>query len=290
MRICRADFGHAKAFTSTYHGWAYDVAGNLISVPHEQDGYHDELDKAASGPIQVAQVSRSHGLVFGTWDPTAPSLDEYLRDYRGTSNRSSTGARRNGSHPRRLQVSDRLQLEVHRGTIRERHVPRRDQSRLGAHGLGPRAPGQHRGAGVPTPSGGKQFSSPNEHGIGFFTVGNFAQDGPVPAQWSRETCRCSSTAWARSARSTCAATTRSSRTSPTCPTAPSVAGIPAVLARSKVWAWGVVPVNAPDDMKDELRKNALRTFSPAGLLKQDDGRTGTRSRESCASRWRAAIR
>lgn len=29
MRICRSDAGNAKAFTCTYHGWAYDIAGNL---------------------------------------------------------------------------------------------------------------------------------------------------------------------------------------------------------------------------------------------------------------------
>ncbi|MBP2279118.1 Rieske 2Fe-2S domain-containing protein [Sphingomonas sp. PL20] len=36
MRICRADAGNAKAFTCTYHGWAYDTGGNLVSVPFEK--------------------------------------------------------------------------------------------------------------------------------------------------------------------------------------------------------------------------------------------------------------
>src|SRR3954452_19213948 len=35
MRICRADEGNARAFTCTYHGWVYDIAGNLTQVPHE---------------------------------------------------------------------------------------------------------------------------------------------------------------------------------------------------------------------------------------------------------------
>ena len=34
MRICRADCGNARAFTCSYHGWGYDLGGNLVSVPH----------------------------------------------------------------------------------------------------------------------------------------------------------------------------------------------------------------------------------------------------------------
>jgi len=35
MTIERATFGNAKSFTCTYHGWAYDIAGNLVNVPFE---------------------------------------------------------------------------------------------------------------------------------------------------------------------------------------------------------------------------------------------------------------
>ena len=50
MRICRADCGNARAFTCSYHGWGYDLAGNLVSVPHEADGYRNEIDKSQWGP------------------------------------------------------------------------------------------------------------------------------------------------------------------------------------------------------------------------------------------------
>jgi 3-phenylpropionate/trans-cinnamate dioxygenase alpha subunit len=81
MRICRADQGNIKAFTCTYHGWTYDIAGRMINVPHEEDGYHNELDKEAWGPIQVAQVTNYKGFVFGTWDATAPSFEDYLGEF-----------------------------------------------------------------------------------------------------------------------------------------------------------------------------------------------------------------
>ncbi|TRC52374.1 Rieske 2Fe-2S domain-containing protein, partial [Mannheimia haemolytica] len=32
-RVCRADFGATKNFTCTYHGWSFDTAGKLVSVP-----------------------------------------------------------------------------------------------------------------------------------------------------------------------------------------------------------------------------------------------------------------
>src|SRR4051812_30814636 len=35
MRICRADGGNTKAFMCSYHGWTYDLGGNLVSVPRE---------------------------------------------------------------------------------------------------------------------------------------------------------------------------------------------------------------------------------------------------------------
>src|SRR3984957_13725106 len=79
MRICRADTGNIKAFTCTYHGWTYDISGKLINVPHEEDGYHNELDKDAWGPIQV-RVESYKGFWFGTWDDTAPPLIDCLGD------------------------------------------------------------------------------------------------------------------------------------------------------------------------------------------------------------------
>ena len=32
-RVCRADRGNARYFTCSYHGWVYNNAGKLVSVP-----------------------------------------------------------------------------------------------------------------------------------------------------------------------------------------------------------------------------------------------------------------
>ncbi|MDP1670981.1 MAG: Rieske 2Fe-2S domain-containing protein, partial [Alphaproteobacteria bacterium] len=39
MKLCRADAGNARSFTCSYHGWAYNTAGDLVSVPFESDAY-----------------------------------------------------------------------------------------------------------------------------------------------------------------------------------------------------------------------------------------------------------
>jgi 3-phenylpropionate/trans-cinnamate dioxygenase alpha subunit len=38
----------------------------------------------------------------------------------------------------------------------------------------------------------------------------------------------------------------------------------------EIWAWTFVPVAAPDEVKNEMRINVLRTFSPGGMFEQDD--------------------
>jgi 3-phenylpropionate/trans-cinnamate dioxygenase alpha subunit len=82
MRICRSDEGTAKAFTCTYHGWAYDLEGNLINVPYEQRGYRNELDKSRWGALRVPRIARYKGLIFGTWSADTPDFIDYLGDAR----------------------------------------------------------------------------------------------------------------------------------------------------------------------------------------------------------------
>ena len=76
MRICRADAGNAKSFTCSYHGWAYDSGGRLVSVPFAQEAFPN-LDKEKWSPLQ-ARVDTYKGLIFANWDPDAPDLDSYL--------------------------------------------------------------------------------------------------------------------------------------------------------------------------------------------------------------------
>lgn len=80
--LCRADKGNARTFVCPYHGWGYDTSGKLVGVPGMKDYYYESLDRSQWGLPKVAQVDSYRGLIFGTLDPEAPSLEEYLGDIR----------------------------------------------------------------------------------------------------------------------------------------------------------------------------------------------------------------
>jgi phenylpropionate dioxygenase-like ring-hydroxylating dioxygenase large terminal subunit len=77
-RLCRADVGNAAFFTCAYHGWTYSNDGRLVGVPALQEAYFGELDFTQWGLVPVAQLDSYKGLLFATFDPTAPPLLDYL--------------------------------------------------------------------------------------------------------------------------------------------------------------------------------------------------------------------
>jgi phenylpropionate dioxygenase-like ring-hydroxylating dioxygenase large terminal subunit len=77
-RLCRADDGNAATFTCAYHGWTYRNDGQLVGVPYLKEAYHGELQREAWGLQPVAQLDNYKGLYFGTFDPEAPLLLDYL--------------------------------------------------------------------------------------------------------------------------------------------------------------------------------------------------------------------
>jgi 3-phenylpropionate/trans-cinnamate dioxygenase subunit alpha len=78
MAVCRADLGNAKSFLCSFHGWTYDAAGNLTTAPNFEGGYRGQLDKSQWGLVAVPRVESYKGLIFGCFDPDAPSLIDYL--------------------------------------------------------------------------------------------------------------------------------------------------------------------------------------------------------------------
>jgi len=77
--VCRAEEGHATSFMCTYHGWTYDLKGNLVGVPGFKEVYHEELDRENWGLIN-GRADDYKGWVFATLDEEAPELGEYLGD------------------------------------------------------------------------------------------------------------------------------------------------------------------------------------------------------------------
>jgi len=76
--VCRAEEGHATSFMCTYHGWTYDLKGNLVGVPGFKEVYHEELDRENWGLIKAAQVETYKGFIFACMDAEAPNLNDFL--------------------------------------------------------------------------------------------------------------------------------------------------------------------------------------------------------------------
>ena len=79
--VCRAEAGNAAIFRCPYHGWTYENTGELVGVMGERVVYGDRLDKSKLG-LKRARVGNYHGLLFATWNEDAPSLEDHLGPFR----------------------------------------------------------------------------------------------------------------------------------------------------------------------------------------------------------------
>jgi phenylpropionate dioxygenase-like ring-hydroxylating dioxygenase large terminal subunit len=74
--LCPADRGSVRTFACPYHGWTYDLTGDLLGVPYP--GGAPSFDKSAHGLVRAARVSSYRGFVFANLSPTGPTLAEHL--------------------------------------------------------------------------------------------------------------------------------------------------------------------------------------------------------------------
>jgi phenylpropionate dioxygenase-like ring-hydroxylating dioxygenase large terminal subunit len=82
MKVCRYESGNADLLRCPYHSWAYGLDGELKGVPHERTIYEGVLDRKEWGLVEVAQMALYKGTVWATWDPQAPDFETYLGDAR----------------------------------------------------------------------------------------------------------------------------------------------------------------------------------------------------------------
>lgn len=80
--LCLKRRGNANGITCVYHGWSYDLAGNLTGVAFErgvkrQGGMPDEF-KRSEHNLRKLTVGEFCGLVFGSFDESVPDIENYL--------------------------------------------------------------------------------------------------------------------------------------------------------------------------------------------------------------------
>lgn len=81
-KVCLYDRGRTASMVCSYHGWTFSPEGKLVGVPAYDEAYVGQLDRERWGLAEVPKVQCYGGLIFGCWDATAPSLEEYLGGYR----------------------------------------------------------------------------------------------------------------------------------------------------------------------------------------------------------------
>jgi 3-phenylpropionate/trans-cinnamate dioxygenase subunit alpha len=273
MRICRSDAGVSKTFTCTYHGWAYDLEGNLVNVPKEDWGYKNEIDKSKWGAVKV-RVDSYKGFYFGTWSEDVPDLEEYLGEM--AYNIDAVMGRWNDGLEF-VEGSTRWVIDCNWKFAAEQfcsdmyHAPISHASAMMAMTDNE----MYWNPDFPPEWNGQQFSG-NGHGAGFYykpavTIPNLVY-GPDFDEWH--------TAHADELIGNIGEE-RAKRFANHLTVFPNFSFLgeastmrvwhPRGPGQIEVWAWTYVPKAAPAEVKAAIRRGTQRMFSPAGSFETDDG-------------------
>ncbi len=80
MKVVQYDHGNTQLFTCPYHSWSFTTEGKLFGVPQYKNLYEDCLDKDQWSLIEVAKLENYKGTIWATWDKDAPDFLTYLGD------------------------------------------------------------------------------------------------------------------------------------------------------------------------------------------------------------------
>ncbi|MES9537674.1 SRPBCC family protein [Actinomadura sp. NPDC000600] len=273
MRICRADAGTAKTFTCSYHGWAYDLGGDLINVPAEDAGYHGEIDKARWSAHKVPRIANHKGFYFGCWSESTPEFADYLGDmafyFDAVVDRWDGGLEL-------VPGTSRWVIDCNWKFASEQFASDMYHAPI-AHASAMLALTEDPAFQVfpPYEAPGRQFAG-DGHGSGGNWLPVFPIPeptfGPVYTEWlaanKEEVFR---RIGAERAHKVWAHNTIFPNFSWLGQAATMRVWHPRGPGQIEVWAWTFVPRDAPDEVKDAIRQGNQRTFSPAGVFETDDG-------------------
>ncbi len=275
MRVCRADEGNAAAFTCAYHAWTYSNDGRLIGVPNHQDAYYNELDKEQWGLVPVAQLDSYCGLIFANWDATAPSLSDYLGDMKFymdlAFNRRPSGTEViGGVHKWTMPCNWKFAADNFVGDMY--HAGFTHGSAMKARvATGERPPQTANALTIGPLTNMMQVSPGGGHGMGV-GINRGASQGPVLNAYM-DSIRPEMEAHLGYERAHTLGVVHAS-------VFPNMSFLGAGTMRvwhpkgpekMEIWAWVFVDKEAPQEIKDEVRKESQFNFSAAGMFEQDDG-------------------
>lgn len=273
MKVCRADQGNVRAFTCTYHGWSYDVAGHLINVPNFEEGYYGELDMHRWGLIPVTQVDTYKGLIFGCFDPTAPPLLDYLGDsifYLDCFLDRREGGTEVLGGVQKWSFKGNWKLAAEQFAGDGYHVALSHASVM----MTVADPAALVDADpVAALKQGRQYASRLGHGAGVFP-----EDGSAPPLYPTPAI----TKYYEDTAEEMAAHLGRTRLTSHHTVFPNFSGLTGPFMTVRVWhpkgpnafetwSWVLVDKSAPPEMREEQRRFTTSQFSAAGMTEQDDG-------------------
>ena len=266
-RLCRADDGNAASFICSYHGWTFDNDGRLAAVPYHKDAYYGELDLNQWALLPVAQIDSHRGLVFATFDATAPPLLEYLGEFAWYLD--SFFDRREGG----IEVFG----GVHKWVVPcNWKMPADNFVSDGYHAVWTHASAMKTGFSsnsISRPSDvGSAISTGNGHGCGVLGPNDFVgAPDPLILDYEEQI--------RPEVRSRLGP--RSDLIKPIVgtvfPHLSFLAGFntmrvwhPRGPDKTEIWSWLYCDKAAPEPVKDAIRLTSMRAFSPSGVFEQDD--------------------
>lgn len=270
--LVRADCGHAVMFTCSYHGWVYDRAGNLRTVPSEDVVFPDGVDKSVWGCVTMPQVESYHGLVYGTWDPTAPPLADYLGEaayYMDTLLDRFDGGLELRSGVNKWVVKANWKIIAEQFASDMYHPGQTHMSAFRAT-----IPKDIDPALMKLTSVGRQWTSRQGHGLGLWTDGPILQltVGPeIERYWNHDSYP---EAVQRVGEARASVQAAHINVFPASIALLSLCHLrvlhPVSSGETEIWTWQVTPVNAPEHIKKEWTSQAQRAFGAGGLYETDD--------------------
>jgi len=82
VQLCHSPSGNATTFTCPYHQWSYASDGRLLGVPFRKGvGGHGGMPadfESSSHGLERLAVTQRHGVVFASFVPDLPPLEDYL--------------------------------------------------------------------------------------------------------------------------------------------------------------------------------------------------------------------
>lgn len=271
-RVCMANSGNTRNFTCNYHGWTFALDGTLSGVPSQKlyQQPSSNYDPTELGLVTVAHIESYKGLVFGTFDETAPTLTDFLGDfawYLDIVLDNDEGGTEFLDGCFKYDIACNWKVPADNFTGDSYHA-------VWTHASAAKALFGHpvRGKGLEN----TYQATMNGHGwgVGLDMVGNAYATGSrvIVEYWKAEEQKIAERLG--KLRSKMVAASCSANVFPNFGFLPGHSvfrtWIPTGPAKMELRTWTLVNKNMPEEVKEAYRKSSAFTFSPGGVFEMDD--------------------